>query len=190
MLQLSTLDTHRRARKTTPTDTTIARINRIRALQKQSVILWDARDHAENLAKDTHGKRPFSLIAWRYYSAIGDGEIDRARSKFLAYGVDPDIVECEYQDAKRRYRERQAEVSRWDKATGVDALLKQTAANIKERRKLLRSFIAEPPRTIAGASALILFILKYCDGCEIDERERKALKAAALALPTISLEAE
>jgi hypothetical protein len=122
------------------------------------------------------------LIAWRRYSAIGGGEIDRARDEFLMCGVDPDIVEREYRDARRRYKERSAEKTRWEKATGIDALSKQVAANLKERRKLLASFVSDPPRSATTASSLILLILKNCDGCEIDERERNVLKATARAL--------
>lgn len=188
MLQVMTRDTPNSHRAATSADTTTARINRIRALQKQSLALWDAKDHAENLAKSTHGKRPFPLIAWRHYSAIGDGEIDRARDEFLMRGVDPNIVEREYRDAKRRYKERRAEASRWDKTTGVDTLSKQAASNLKEQRKLLASFVSDPPRSAAAASSLILFVLKCCDGYEIDECERKVLKATALALSALSLE--
>src|SRR4051794_37941765 len=57
--------------------------------EQVSIELDDARERAEAV----HGHRPFALIAWRDYSAIGCGEIQAMRERLPAAGDEAKTVE-------------------------------------------------------------------------------------------------
>src|SRR5271163_357825 len=86
-------------------DPIFAAIEQHQKLFKAYDDLCDALEEAEMKAKKKHGDRPWSLIAWRNYSAIGGSEIDDRREEFLDLpGIDPKKIEKEYRDAKARQR--------------------------------------------------------------------------------------
>jgi hypothetical protein len=100
--------------------------------------------------------RPFTLVAWRKYSAIGGGEIEAAREEFLAEpGANRERVEREYAKVKAAYRANlRAEVDWYDRH-GI------TPLRIEDRRLWRQVNEAEDdlettrPTTIAGAGALV-----------------------------------
>ncbi|ABE63202.1 hypothetical protein Nham_2411 [Nitrobacter hamburgensis X14] len=163
-------------------DTTFDRIRRHKVLGEQVLALSEAEDQTIAAAQQIYGKRPLALIAWHYYSAIGGDEIKRARREFFDQGMPADVVEREYLDAKRRYRERKAECLRWNKAAGVYQIDRQIKAFVKERWNIIQSFIDEPPRTAKAASALIFYLLEFYDGCEFDELACDCLRGIAKVL--------
>jgi hypothetical protein len=93
------------------------------------------------------GRRPWSLVAWRNYSAIGGPEIDYRRQEFLMRpGADPKQIEKEYRDAKARERDGERAVRAWDKRAGLT----------EQRRGLAR--VKTKPTTPAGAAAMLGYL--------------------------------
>ncbi len=83
------IDTSKTTRASQP-DPIFAAIDNHRKLVKAWNALSDALDRAESKAKKKHGQRPWSLVAWRNYSAIGGSEIEDRREEFLKLpGIDP-----------------------------------------------------------------------------------------------------
>ncbi|ABE64093.1 hypothetical protein Nham_3362 [Nitrobacter hamburgensis X14] len=165
-------------------DTTFDRIRRHKVLGEQVLALCEVEDQTVAAARPIYGKQPVALIAWRHYSHIGGDEIARVRRELLDRGIPADVVEREYLDATRRYRERKAECLRWNKAAGVHQINQQIKAFIKERRDIVQSFIDEPPRTGKAASALIFYPLEIYEGCEFDELACDCLRGIAKFLST------
>jgi hypothetical protein len=64
-------------------DPIFAAIDNHRKLFKAWNALYDAIERAESKANKKHGRRPWSLVAWRNYSAIGGSEIEDRREEFL-----------------------------------------------------------------------------------------------------------
>jgi hypothetical protein len=80
-------------------------IEEYRKLFKACGKLYDALDQAETKAQKKYGDRPWSLVAWRNYSAIGGSEIEDRRKEFLRLpAIDPKKIEKEYLEAKARER--------------------------------------------------------------------------------------
>jgi hypothetical protein len=177
----------RAAKEPAPTDedTTLDRIRRHQFLGAQIIALTEAEDQITAAAKYVHGKQPFALIRWRNYSHIGGHEIERVRDEFLALGMPADVVENEYQDAKRRYEEQKSECLRWEKAAGVDGINRQIKSIIKERQNIFQSFVDKPPATQKAASKLIFYILDFYDDSEFDEPARACLASIAYSLSMI-----
>lgn len=169
-------------------DSTLDRIRRHRELCEQSLALGDLEDKMCSQATKTHGREPFALIAWRNYSAIGLSGIEDCRRELLAFGINPDVVQQEYLDAKRRYQERDTECRRWQKKAGVNRLKRKLHSVIEERRRILESFADDPPTSSKGASALIQYILEHYDGCDFDERATRALRGVAQFLSSFENE--
>jgi hypothetical protein len=165
-------------------DNTFDRIRRHKVLGEQVLALSEAEDQTITAAQQIYGKQPATLIAWRHYSHIGGNEIARVRREFLDRGIPADVVEREYLDAKRRYRERKAECVRWNKAAGVYHIDRQIKSIVKDRWNIIQSFVDEPPRTAKAASALIFYLLEFYDGCEFDEHACNCLRGIANFLST------
>jgi len=139
-------------------DPIFAAIDKHRNLIKECDRLWDAVEGAENKAKKKYGHRPWSLIAWRNYSAIGGSEIDDRREEFLQQpGADPKKIEKEYRAAKAQNRAAIRAGEEWDKRTGVAPIREQyerargaeTAAGMRMAKTT--------PKTSAGSGALIAY---------------------------------
>lgn len=165
-----------------PDDDVDDRVERHRALDETFLTLCLAEDNLSATAVKRLGRCPMGLIAWRGYSAIGGDEIANARREFLEGGFPSDQVEAEYLDAKLREKAAKAERRRWKKAAGTDSICRQIKAVVRERREILKSLAAHPPRSVKGNSDLIARLLEYYDGCEIDDLGRKCLAAIARAL--------
>ncbi len=78
---------------------------------------YERLDQAEADQKRKHGRMPSQLIAWRYYSAIGESGIEDARDRFLKKRgrADPAQIEAEYIDAKKRYKATSRHITAWYK---------------------------------------------------------------------------
>jgi hypothetical protein len=123
-------------RSTAPTarpaaDPIFAAIEKHRKLVKTWNALSNVFDLAETKAEKKYGRRPWSLIAWRDYSAIGGSEIEDRRAEFLRLAsIDPKKIEKEYLAAKARERAGQRALS----GHGISALISQhNASNLTVR---------------------------------------------------------
>jgi hypothetical protein len=77
-------------------DPIFAAIDKHQKLVRAVNALSDALERAELKAKKKYGRRPWSLVAWRNYSAIGGSEIEARREEFLKLpGIDPKKIEKE-----------------------------------------------------------------------------------------------
>jgi hypothetical protein len=84
-------------------DLVFALIDAHKARTKEWLRLYSKLDKAQLQAGETHGPRPWELIEWRNYSAIGGQEIDDRRKEFLNQpGADRKQVEKEFRDANAR----------------------------------------------------------------------------------------
>lgn len=163
-------------------DTIFGRIALHRSLTEKLFSAHDALEAATSAAEKRIGLRPFGLVAWREYSAIGGPEIDGARDRFLSEGADPVEIEREYADAKRRYRDRKLEIKAWDRKAGTGPLGRSLDKTRHELSAVKQSFIAEPATSAAGAAAVINYILDVCDGFEIEKQEQQIIRANVNAL--------
>jgi hypothetical protein len=160
--------------KRTPLDDALERHRKAYKLFNR---LYDKLDTAKSAAAEKHGHRPIALIAWRNYSHIGGGEIERARKTFLENGEDASIIGQEYLDAKRRYRAVVKAGRDWDKRAG----------NRRRSTKAAPSFARRTKRSgasVADASALLDLIyanLKQFGGTP-EPWEMAALRNATMYL--------
>ena len=69
--------------KASQADPIFAAIEKHRKMFKAWNALYDALERAETKARKKYGRRPWSLVAWRNYSAIGGSEIEDRREEFL-----------------------------------------------------------------------------------------------------------
>jgi hypothetical protein len=173
----SLLETSKPRRSPPPTARTTAdpifvAIDAHRKLFKASYALYDVLDRAETKARKKYGRRPWSLIAWRNYSAIGGSEIEDRRDEFLKLpGIDPKKIEKEYLAAKARERAGQRAERAWDKRAGLAARrLELDRAILAERRAAIR-MAQTKPRTAAGAAALLAHTSADIEGGNIDWHE-------------------
>jgi hypothetical protein len=113
-------------------------------------------DQAEYAQRDKHGHVPSGLIAWRYYSAIGEAGIEDARDCFLGEeDADPAQIEAEYIDAKKRYKATSRHITAWYKKTGLTSLRKECDDARRRSYKARELLSVTEPTTPAGASALL-----------------------------------
>jgi hypothetical protein len=138
-------------------DPIFAAIETHKKLYKQLHRLFRAKDEAECNACERHGLRPIALIAWRDYSHIGGSEIDRARLRFLDDGIDPQTVEAEYRDAKKRYRAKERAGRAWDKRAGTASLQAQIRQLWRDVDTAGMRMAKTEPITPAGAGALVAY---------------------------------
>jgi hypothetical protein len=148
--------------------------------------LYDKLDSASFEAEKTHGRRPIGLISWRNYT-IGDGEIELRRDNLLEEGqLDPDLVEKEYLDARARYEAQLKGASAWDKRTGLSKLRKEFDRSVKAARVFEKRLAEMKPTSVAGAAALLQYLLE--DDLETggDYWHLTALKSLASSLCVMS----
>jgi hypothetical protein len=161
----------RTASKTTrasQVDPIFAAIDKHQKLCKVSNTLYDVLERAETKAKKKHGKRPWSLVAWRNYSAIGGSEIEDRREEFLKLpGIDPKKIEKEYLAAKARERAGERAERAWDKRAGLAAQrLELDHAMSAERRAAIR-MAQTRPLTPTGAAALLAYVKTDMEGGDV-----------------------
>jgi hypothetical protein len=142
-----------------PIDTTsseaLALIERCRKGDRRWDVLYNKIDSAEKVARDEFGRRPFELIEWRNYSAIGCSEIERARDEFIRDGIDEKVVQAEYRSAKRRYREAARAGDDWDRKVGLTDLRKEYDDNRCETRAAWKALGKVPVTSMSDALAII-----------------------------------
>jgi hypothetical protein len=160
----------------------VALIAAHKARTKESNRLYGKLDEAEFEAKKTHGLRPWPLIAWRNYKAIGGYEIDRCFGEFLSQpGADRKQVRKEYLDAKAREAAAERAGVEWDHRVGIAPLREQyERANAAEHRAAMR-MARTKPTTLADAAALIAYTRRDIMEGEVGW-QMVALKTVAAAL--------
>src|SRR6266404_2319248 len=127
--------------------------------------LYDQLQEAEFNAAKEYGHRPIELIHRRDYT-IGASEIDTRRQTLLEAGeIDPATVEQEYLDAKARYQAKIEAGLAWDERTGLATLRKDVDRGIAAWRRYAKRLARTKPTTLAGAAALIQYVLddNLCD---------------------------
>jgi hypothetical protein len=141
----------------------------VRKTKKARNIAYDRAERAEFRARKKHGYRPIALIAWRYYSAIGGSEIDRARLEFLQLpGANPEKIAAEYRDAQDRYSRAVRAGPAWDKKAGLVQFRKAVGSAIAADEKAIEKFSKARPVTLAGAATMIDFIVADSEAGEMD----------------------
>ncbi|KRQ03330.1 hypothetical protein AOQ71_31905 [Bradyrhizobium manausense] len=145
------------------------------ALQQVSIELDDAHEKVS----DIHGHRPAALIAWRNYSAIGGSEIEAMRERLLAAGEDPQMVEEEYNAARKRYRAAIQAGKAWDKRADLEVLTRRAEASRKEFAACQDALKALSPSTSEGALSLLDVIRENVEGFESIEPWEISLLAKA-----------
>lgn len=148
-------------------------IHALIAEHKRLVTAWshmyDVADRAEWRAKKKHGNRPWSLIAWRCYSAIGGREIEGARERFLQEKVAPrKVIQKEYLDAKARERAGERAEIAWDRRAGMMPLRRKLEQAFKAERGAALRMVKTRPTTPAGAAALLAYTKDDAKGGEIN----------------------
>jgi hypothetical protein len=150
-------------------DPIFAAIDKHRKLFKAWDALYDALDRAEAKAKKKYGQRPWSLVAWRNYSAIGGSEIEDRREEFLKLpGIDPKKIEKEYLAAKARERAGRRAERAWDKRAGPAAQRLELDRVISAARYAAIRMAQTRPHTPVGAAALLTYVKADMDGHDID----------------------
>ena len=149
-----------------------AAIEKHRKLSKMWNTLYDVLERAEMEAKKKYGRRPWSLVAWRNYSAIGGSEIEDRREEFLKMpGIDPKKIEKEYLAAKARERAGQRAERAWDKRAGLAAKrLELDRAMSAARRGAIRMAQIRP-HTPAGAAALLACVKADMEASDVGWHE-------------------
>jgi hypothetical protein len=155
------------------------------------VHLCDKLVAAEEEAAKTFRRRPWPLIDWRNYSAIGEHEIDRAREEFLMQpGADPEQIEKEYQDARRREAAAEYECIAWEQLTGVAPLREQFERAQSAEDRAASRMAHTKPTTTAGIGALITYIWNEAkDDLNSWDWSTIALKTAVVSLAQMNKEA-
>jgi hypothetical protein len=147
-------------------DPIFAAIRRYTVAERTACRLSDELDEKESDAGQSIGRRPTALISWRNYSAIGGSELERCRDEFLAEpGCDSEEIWREYRDAKRRCASRLREIRDWISRAGLAELVIKDERAQAERERLAKALSETSPTTIAGAAALLRFVLdeELCD---------------------------
>ena len=176
---------NRKRKLNTAIDPVFAAIAEHKALNKEWLRLYSKLDEAQLQARETHGQRPWPLIAWRDHTAIGGYEIDNAREEFLRQpGADRKQVEKEYRDAKRREAAAERAGVEWDHRAGIAPLREQyERADAAEKRAAMR-MARTKPATLAGAAAMITHIRREIMEGKVDW-QMVALQTVAKFLPRL-----
>jgi hypothetical protein len=119
--------------------------------------LSEKLDLAEYKAQKKHGARPCTLVAWRDWLTSGSG-IDKARKDFLAQGLDPNMINKEYRDAKRRERAAERAERAWDRRTGIAPLRRECDRAIEAERRAAVRMAKTRPTTPAGVAKMLAFL--------------------------------
>ena len=157
-------------------------ISEIKRFEELSCGFREALEDAEHEAAKAQGRRPWSLIKWRNYSAIGGYEIDRARDEFLQHpDADPAKIEVEYQDAKRRELEAERAEREWDERAGLSALRREDESMTDRILAAYRHLATTAPSTPAAAAALLDYVADDMESGNCDwHSEAIATVASAL----------
>lgn len=126
---------------------------------------------AVNKANKKHGHRPWSLIRWRKYGAIGGDEIDRARREFLDEGSNPKMINEEYRDAKARERAGERAEKAWDRRVGIAAQRRECDRAIAADNVVTKQMAKTRPTTPAGAAAMLAYLKKDAESGEMSWHE-------------------
>jgi len=143
-----------------PTDPIFAIIDKHRAA-------FSAYDDVTLRLDEAEGEiegRPYALIEWRKYNAIGASEIDSARDEFLAEGLDPTIISKEYRAARARYRAQLKAESAWYERHGIAPLRRERNRLERQESDAQWNFISTKPLTLAGLAAMLCYIREMRDG--------------------------
>jgi len=126
-----------------------------RAYNRAATKLEEAESEAaERLGQD----RPLELITWRNFF-IGGSEIEtRRQALLLEQGNDPEKIEAEYIDAKRRERDAIRAGQQWDKLAGIAELRFSASDQLKRLTDLIGSLASTKPTTAQGAAAAARFL--------------------------------
>lgn len=146
------------ARGATAVDPSISALDNVRKTKRADDRAYTRLEAAEARAEVDLGRRPWSLIAWRQYSAIGSSELAGARDHFLKVGLDPAQVEIEFEAAKRRQRRAVRAGRDWDRRAGVTHLRRNRETTLVEYRRALWSAARTTPTTTAGAAAMTAWL--------------------------------
>lgn len=166
-------------------DPALVALARMRAASRAVDRTYEAYEAAEQAARPALGQRPWSLIAWRNYSAIGGSELETARDNFLRRGVDPALVESEFQDAKRRQRQAVRDGQQWDWRANAAHLRRAKDADLKRYRGSLWVLARTTPTTPAGAGAMASWLAKELRWYD-EKYHAVAAKSIARGLRTIA----
>jgi hypothetical protein len=152
-----------------------------------SMVLSDAVDKV----RSAENPRPFPLIAWRNYTAIGGSELERARDEFLRDKVaSPKKIEKEYRAAKAKERAKLRAEREWYKRNGLEDLRAEVENLSKAEERAGNVLGRIRPTTAAGAGALVAYVRQDAESVEaLDSWHRAALANAAKALLAMPAEA-
>lgn len=140
------------------------------------------------LESEVEEPRPFPLVAWRRYSAIGGSEIDNAREEFLnQMNFASNIIEAEYKSKKLEERRARQKLARWEQRHGIAPLRTEQNALARRCRQAAEALGRIRPATIAGTAALVEYARKHLvdSGGELDW-PINALATAVASLNEIS----
>jgi hypothetical protein len=140
-------------------DPIFAAIAEHKRLVRETNRLYDVLNKAEAEARGNYGWRPNGLIEWRNYKHAGESNLDRIRKECLARpDLNPEQVEAEYQDAKRRIAASEYEAIAWDHRAGTVALRNQYELARKAEDRAANKVARTKPTTPAGVATLIDYI--------------------------------
>jgi hypothetical protein len=138
------------------TSETLGLVDRCRRGDRRWTVLANKIDAAEEIAKEKFGRRPFELVAWRNYSAIGDCEIEWARDEFLrADNADQTTVQAEYIETKKRYRDAIRAGEKWDRKAGLSKLRKEYEETRRDTRAAWKALGKVPVKNLKDAAAIM-----------------------------------
>lgn len=116
--------------------------------------LSDQLEEGEYAAIRTIDPRPWSLISWRRYSAIGGDELERVRMELLDQpGSDRDQIEMEYRDAKEREDAAVRAEDAWYDRAGLTTIREQRAAAGEAMDDATLRLATTKPATLVGIMA-------------------------------------
>ena len=149
--------------------------------------LYDKLERAAFRGQNKYGSRPWSLIAWRDYSAIGGHEIDDRRDDFLGQpGANRKQIEKEYRDAKAREAAAKSAGIEWDKRAGLAELRDEYERARRAEHSAAMRMARTRPTTPAGIAALITFTRRDMQSGDT-EWHMAALKTAASACAALRI---
>jgi hypothetical protein len=153
---------------------------------KRAVKQWTAidteLDKKSIAAGKKHGRRPTELIVWRDFY-IGGTEIPARRDLFLSERTaNRQLILAEYRDAMERYRKQCRAAAMWDRRAGVNGLRAQVRRGLAADEAAGRRLARLKPTTLAGAAALIEYVLIEADHHPLSDWGEQALKTTARAL--------
>lgn len=164
-------------------DPVILAIERQAKVWAEFTAAYDEADRLEELAVASGAaRRPFALVAWRRYSHIGGGEIEKARDEFLCAGIPPEVVEREYQQVRKNYLAIIEDQRQWDAGAGIPAGLRERVDFLRTEGWRLRDEMARTnPTTLVGAAALAAEAAKAFDEDSEDDWQFVAMRTVAAA---------